>query len=262
MKHWACSGFVPLAIGLIMETGCGSAQGSASVHYRITVEVDDNGTIRSGSNVWESEVVGTGLARGPMHSSGQSYLRGDAVTVQIPGRGTLFALLSERGPDGDFIHEGQLAAIPEALFGDFGRTRRREQPQYENRLDDLRAISARTGAQGELECVRERTSWAFNSICPYMVTFRDLRNPASVGAVDPIDLSATFGSGVSLRRITVTVVDEPVSRNIKTVLPWLDEYRDRWFSGLRHGTADPSSLEPETSHPLARRLSYTNFSKS
>lgn len=54
-----------------------------------------------------------------------------------------------------------------------------------------------------------------------LVTFRDIDDPASVEKVDPANLAATFGEGVSLKRITVELTDGPVTRGIEERLPWL-----------------------------------------
>ncbi|MDJ0979954.1 MAG: hypothetical protein QNI87_15620, partial [Erythrobacter sp.] len=42
--------------------------------------------------------------------------------------------------------------------------------------------------------------------------------------VDPDDLSASFGEGVELQRITVELTDEPVTTGIEERLGWLGEY--------------------------------------
>lgn len=64
----------------------------ASLHYRMTVEVETPQGLRSGSSVLESTLVAgpqTGQAGGAISS-----LKGETVTVDLPDRQTLFALLS------------------------------------------------------------------------------------------------------------------------------------------------------------------------
>ena len=60
------------------------------------------------------------------------------------------------------------------------------------------------------------------SAYPMLVTFGDLDDPTSVERVDPDDLAATFGEGVSLKRITVQVTDDPVTSGIGQRLGWLE----------------------------------------
>lgn len=54
-----------------------------------------------------------------------------------------------------------------------------------------------------------------------MVTFTDITDPTTVNQVDPTNLAATFGPGVSLKRITLQITDEPVTEGkIESVLGW------------------------------------------
>ena len=59
------------------------------------------------------------------------------------------------------------------------------------------------------------------SAYPMMVRFADESDPTSVALVDPDDLAASFGEGVSLRRITVELTDDPVTASIEDRLGWL-----------------------------------------
>lgn len=57
---------------------------------------------------------------------------------------------------------------------------------------------------------------------PLLVTFANIADPRSVQKVDPDNLAATFGPGVSLRRITLEITDEKVtSGEIARLLDWL-----------------------------------------
>ena len=49
---------------------------------------------------------------------------------------------------------------------------------------------------------------------PMMATFTDITDPKTVQQVDPADLAATFGPGVSLVSVMVEVTDEPVTEGI------------------------------------------------
>ena len=68
-------------------------------------------------------------------------------------------------------------------------------------------------------------------VCPegapeWLVTFGDLDDPTSVEEVDPDDLAATFGEGVSLKRITVQMTDDLVTTGIEERLGWLGKIRE------------------------------------
>lgn len=61
---------------------------------------------------------------------------------------------------------------------------------------------------------------------PMLVTFGDLKDPKSVKEVKPDDLAATFGSGTSLKSITLEITDEPVTEGVvEKVVPWVAELR-------------------------------------
>ncbi len=63
---------------------------------------------------------------------------------------------------------------------------------------------------------------------PLMVTFDDIKDPASVKKVDPDNLAATFGPGYSLKSVTLEITDEPVTRGeVEKVLGWLGKIKGR-----------------------------------
>jgi hypothetical protein len=59
---------------------------------------------------------------------------------------------------------------------------------------------------------------------PELVTFADTNDPKSVMSVDPDNLSATLGPGVSWRSMTLEATDEPLSKGIDEHLPWVRAY--------------------------------------
>jgi hypothetical protein len=59
---------------------------------------------------------------------------------------------------------------------------------------------------------------------PDLVTFAEVNNPKSVMFVDPNNLAATLGPGVSWRSMTLQVTDEPLTKRIDEHLPWVRGY--------------------------------------
>jgi hypothetical protein len=59
---------------------------------------------------------------------------------------------------------------------------------------------------------------------PDLVTFADVNDPKSVILVDPTNLSATLGPGVSWRSLTLEATDEPLTKEIDAHLPWVRGY--------------------------------------
>ncbi|MBZ9759259.1 hypothetical protein LB524_28630 [Mesorhizobium sp. ESP6-5] len=88
---------------------------------------------------------------------------------------------------------------------------------------------------------------------PVLVTFGDLSNPRSVKEVDPHNLEATFGPGVSLRRIALEVTNERVTDGpIEKILKWLPNY-----CGVRFDRAQFEALS--ASNRLVNQLSSGAF---
>ena len=59
---------------------------------------------------------------------------------------------------------------------------------------------------------------------PMLVTFGNLRDPASVKEVDPSNLAASFGPGYALKSITLEITDETVTEGgVEALLPWIGD---------------------------------------
>lgn len=219
-------GVIGLVAGLAAVLGsCGLLGGPAEVRYRVTVEVIDNGIVRSGSSVWSWQLNEADL---PLATAYDGKLRGEAVAVDMSGGRTLFAIL--RGADGQ---SGMAELLPERLFGDIGRASRGEETQFSpDRVADLRDIASREGEAATLDCAAH-PGW-----CPMLVSFADIDNPASVKQVQPGNLAATFGPGVRLKAITVEITDDPVTSGIEKRLGWIRGHRGSLdFTGRLHPNA-------------------------
>ena len=124
--------------------------------------------------------------------------------MDLPG-GTLFALLKPPSLDGDYA-VGVVSSQYRANHRDVGK----------DPVDGWKEVRSRVQADRSLMTLEPR-------FYPLLVRFGDLRNSASVQRVDPADLSASFGSSVRLRRITVQVTDDRVTKgDIEKRLPWLN----------------------------------------
>lgn len=169
-------------------------------HQKMTVEVELNDQVYSGSSVvqvrWHKNDP-IGAVNGPAWLSG---IRGEATVVEIPGRGLLFGLLNSPA---DSTYTANLAT---------------------------QVVTWRKGwprGQEEFSRVKETRGQPLTvppDRYPFMVTFTDIADPKSVQKIDPHNLAATFGPGVSLKRITLEITDEPVTEGkIEHVLGWLDD---------------------------------------
>ena len=206
-------GFTSLLLGAFTLTAlsaCGpSAEDSAEVRYRMIVEVDDNGTVRTGSSVWSFALSKPTLA---LASPYGPKFAGEAVAVDLSGERTLFALVKDQ------------EMLPERHFD------RLKVNSGSDRVANIRAIASHRGATAELSCKSvPKDARSYEAVdpqydCPMLVTFGDIKDPTSVKRVDPQDLSASFGAGVKLKAFTVEITDDAVTTGIGGRLGWLGEY--------------------------------------
>lgn len=200
----------PVLLALIASLGtggCGLVMGT-EVRYKVTVEVQDGTALRKGSSVWSWRLSRPAAALATPYNG---KFQGEAVAVEIGTGNILFAVL--RGAAGD---EGAASMLPERLFGDIGRVSAGERPLHSpDRIADLKDIASRQGEQRTLDCGR-RPEW-----CPMLITFADTGAPETVSQVDAANLETAFGPHVRLKRISVEVTHEPVTRGIERKLPWL-----------------------------------------
>ena len=205
------SGWVMLCLALAVA-GCSLTDQTPAYRYRLTVEVDTPDGVKTGSSVIEVDTEVAGGYSIPTPGRVTNRVRGEAVTVDLGEGRVLFALLRS-----------------EADIDWAGRGMYRLSPQYagENALRDgyrnmLRHRPERTVPRhfSRADQVNKRSAY------PMLVTFGDLDDPTSVEEVDPDDLAATFGEGVSLKRITVQITDDPVTSGIEQRLGWLGNIRE------------------------------------
>jgi len=219
-----------LVIGMIAMAlaGCGvlSEDAAPDYRYRLTVEVETPEGLRTGSSVIEvqQKLVRSGAdpATGLMISS---KVRGEAVAVDLPGGQTLYALLRS---DDDLDWASRVctllsAPIPgEAASAQAKRILELEGEQILPRLWPANVL------------LDERSAY------PMMVTFENEEDPTSVRLVDPDDLAASFGEGVSLRRITAALTDDEVTKGIEKRLGWVSEHPEPRLDPEYGGSTNPN----------------------
>lgn len=210
-------------IGLVLLVAAAAIWGfvawnypSGSVRYEVTVEVEVNGQVFSGSSVHEVTLGRQSqfLASAPVWRR----FEGEAVVVDIADRGTLFALLT--GP----CDLEQTTSFRPVCSGqtDLARTM----------FDFPSASREFVRSMGRIEASVEVPVEQM----PLLVQFDDLSDPASVEYVDPRDLVASFGDGVRLLRIRMETTNRRVTRTIERILPWIPDYRDGMLDGFSHSS--------------------------
>ena len=244
--HLSMNKFVRLARSLVglaalclVLGGCRSDGHAPDYKYRLTVEVDTPEGLKSGSSVIEVEQRLVRPGSSPANMAVERRVRGEAVAVELPGGRTLFALLrSDNNVEwASYVMQTLAPHIDSESFA--------------QQLDNMLLL------KGEIVLPRtfppvghlnERSAY------PMLVTFGDLDDPTSVEEVDPDDLAATFGKGISLKRITVQMTDDPLTAGIERRLGWLEAH------GRHHASLKPSGSRYLDEAQLINLVTHGDFS--
>lgn len=176
--------------------------------YRITLEVTDNGKTHSGSSVIETSA--TPQPRILPEVKAKVQVHGQAVVVDLGQGQKLFALL-RLDPERKKQNETFVELAADVFDPNSGGWQRWIE------ISKMRGTKDLSPAQ-----------------IPFLIRFRDLKDPMTVERVDPENLSDSFGPGVNLNRATLELVDPgiwplnwmglsgtPLTTGIVDVLPWL-----------------------------------------
>lgn len=172
----------------VLMVGC-ALSGQPTYRFRMTVEVETPGGVKTGSSVMEIVAYKESFVIGD-RGGGHSGLSGEAVAVDLPD-GPIFALLAIRdgGPNLHSVVTKALAT--EARSGDF---------------NDYLAAVRRLGGENGIKAELPRESW------PMMVRFGDIHDPKSVKKVEP--------EAIGVKRITLETTSDPVTAGIEKRLGW------------------------------------------
>ncbi|GJL62233.1 MAG: hypothetical protein NPIRA04_08870 [Nitrospirales bacterium] len=214
-------------LGFMLVCTCGMAvSGSAllgfpyySWHQKMTIEVNVGGQLYASSSV----VAMSGRRLPELLPEGRVRdldMRGEAVVVDLPKNQYLFALLTyDAYLTGKVFHDlvGGVVSQPE---------------EWASEIDDVQEI-------------REIHPKDY----PLLVTFTDINDPKTVKEVDPDNLEAMFGPGVSLKRITLEITDEDVTEGkVEQVLGWWCALRKK--QARLNGSTSVAIMDNELSNNL------------
>lgn len=202
--------FASVFCAVLLLSGCGGR--SASYRYKLTLSLNTPDGVKTGYNVVELDYFDVSIpARGTMHNT-----HGQGIYIDLgPKRRPLIALLmrvpkaDDPWPCGDCWQED----APTVVIGSACPA-----ASSANALPYIEQI-ARLGRQ----CDRP-IPLALPPIptkLPDLVTFTNVNDPQSILLVNPDNLEATLGPGVSWRSITIQTTDEPLTTGIEKHLPWV-----------------------------------------
>jgi hypothetical protein len=199
------------AMGFCLAS-CGRSE---SYRYKLTLTVNTPDGTKRGSSVVEVLFYDVSIPeRGTMHK-----LTGEALYLDLgAGRRPLIALLSKQ------LH---LENRKQSWSRDGGPTDNLLLPLYGV------TVPASTSALNYVPTIaRLRGARAITTHdLPDLVTFADIKDPKTVIEVDPKDLTASLGAGVSWNEMTLEMTDEPITKGIALKLPWMPAYRATMLDG-------------------------------
>lgn len=197
-------------VAMIFLWGCGVVEPGPHFRYRLTVEIDTPHGLRSGSSVIAVKCGGMNL---PGSQGGYACdAKGEAVVVDMLEGNILVALLSSTD-NVDLANYLAFAPVPPGLPTAGDPSRQDMWNRQKAYLAQPREIPSSAPARPE----------KMSDGYPTLVTFTDPANPRTALVLDPEALDKEFGNGTRLKRITVQITNDPVTRSIRNRLPWLND---------------------------------------
>jgi len=199
-----------LAMALVLA-GCWKSE---RYRYKLTLAVNTPEGVKRGSSVvevvfWEVSIPAKGIAH---------KLRGEALYLDLgPGARPLIALLGR-----------QLKPYSQQWSADGGPA-----IQQMSRLYDIPPSADIMDTIAKIARMRGPRTIAMNEL-PDLVTFADVNDPQTVIEVNPNDLQAALGPGISWNEVTLESTDEPITKGIEQKLPWIPHYYCFMLDGARY----------------------------
>jgi hypothetical protein len=224
-----------LALLALCLTGCGRSE---SYRYKLTVEVNTPEGVKRTSNVVEVQFSGVSVpGRGVMHD-----LNGEALYLDLGAgrRPLIVSIVNQLHPSyGKDVRWSRDGGPSESLLSELYGA----QLTGDDLLEKISSLSTKRGSH-EIRL----------DDLPDLLTFEDVNVPSSVMEVDRHNLPASLGQNVSWAKVTLEVTDEPVTKNINSKLPWLQEYFEKnlRLDGANHGAK----------RELANILSWSDFEQT
>ncbi len=235
MTKWM---FVPIVGLLLLLAGCGAEQ-SATKRFRVIVTVEVDGQKVEGSTVMEITYEKLDPKRSVLARGGSAKAQGEALILDLKGRGTVYVLPYEHHlPSGTLIE-----MYKGGLLDSIGVTHGIGTLSSED-FDRIRQARGRIPFRGPGNPPR----------LPAFVAFRDEMNPKTIYEVNPKDFGQSF-PGVRFVGIDLEFTDAPVTNVLKQRLPWLDSPN----SEILFERDPPGQMRPDSDLPLGFKITKNNF---
>jgi hypothetical protein len=222
---------------LPFTSGCTPSQ-KATVRFRVIATVEVDGQKVEGSTVMEvaySRVTGSAIGTG-----GASTLYGEAMILDLKGKGTVFVLPRQHTEDGSLsqlYEDGVLTSL--GIDGGIGVI-------SDENFEKLRNAK---GRRPFFIGYRSRPT-----LLPAFVAFRDEKIPRTIYEVDPRNIGRSF-PGVRFVSLDIEFTDAPVTKALKQRLPWLvSAFKDPGWD-----RDPPGKLRSDKDTPISHKIGYEAF---
>ena len=203
MKRGCLTSFVVLVLGIgVLVAGYWYKYPNYTCRYRLTVDIEVDGKLHSGSSVievtWHGQPdIGPG---GPYHPT----IRGQAALVDLGDRGVVVATLiaEDWGWHNNNAGWGALWLVPRA-FGD-----------------------EKGGDHAMLPTLRGKRKLAFDNL-PRFLWFTNPQVPTSAKTLLVDDIPRLFGPSARFADAFVEITSDPLVIDIRQKLPWLKPLEDK-----------------------------------
>lgn len=188
---------------------------SVNERIKVTVTVEDNGTLYVGSAVQQLICYQDLDIEDHSFNMGDCRPKGEAIPVKIGDKGWAFMILSGFDP-----------SMPAKL-------RSSKELRYNA---DFYAYTIQLGRSKE----HPNQPWSVPlDVAPMFVRFKDLKDRRTVERVGPREFDKYFGPSIKLVSITCVTTKELVTRGqIRDLLPWMEELGHRLFDETTLGDND------------------------
>lgn len=188
-----------------------------SHRYRLALEAETPEGLKTASGVIEASLITQ--PRILTERGARPGLKGDAVFLDL-GNGKNVTALLALGASGQNV-DGPITLAVKAF----------DCAACQARLAEWRNLAQRSGKR-ELP----------PDLMPTLVTFSDVKNPATAHVVAPGEFEAVFGPGYRFKRAWIEMTGDSVTRGLGETIPWVDNYEaEKAFEQRLRETGGPGA---------------------
>lgn len=218
------------ALIALVSIGCSSKPPQATIRYRVTAIVEENGVQREGSAVWS-----TTLTR-PFFSLVDQYggkFSGDAVPISLSDGAVMLIMLNRwsiKSPKKELTgYSPNVASVPFFLFGKYADYR------GDDKIELLVAISKMKNRVGHLVCDQPKPmAWLLPEqpkvqaayACFRIATVRKPNDKSTLALMDTSKIYFETNHKIKIKDIVVELTQDGVDRPLTKLLPWLSKGPD------------------------------------